>query len=488
MKKVIFYLLMLFITGCQQEVFEHIEYDENGNSYIYGYESGFIDADETPHSYFRADNDTFSYNNIRNSILNNGEIPIKSAINIEGMVNYFDYEYIESEAEEKFGSKIEIGNTPWNKESKLMKITFNTKKMEIVDSIAMNTVFVIDTSASMNDEGKIEYVKKSIKYLTEIMRAKDKISIVAFADKGKVITIGVKGNEKERIDSYINNLVIDGNSNGYDGIRIGYNVAKSCFIKGGNNRVILFTDGDFNEGKSETEEIKELVVQRRKSGIYFSAVACGNNSVRYNKLETMSKNGNGNMYYIDSLNEAKKLFNENPSKVIFTEAKDVRADVRFNPEIVKSYRLIGYEKSIINDEVFYESSSDGAEIGAGSSFTAFYEIYLKSKINYQNKNICSISLKYKNPNDFSNETKPNTIDREVNYLNCFKEENEISDDFKFASAVAEFGLILRNSDYKGSATYESILSRAKSTIGEKENNSKSEFVKIVEKARDIKSE
>jgi Ca-activated chloride channel homolog len=489
MKKIVVILIAIFVLGCgtthDTYLDENIEkYGEE--SYNKVGENNFLDVENNPESYFKADSDTFAYTNIRRFIMQQYIAPPVSAVNIESMINYFSYNYKQPENGEKFGTNFEIGSAPWNKKNKLLKIGIKTKEIDIKEAPAMNLTFLIDVSGSMREEKKLNYVKSSINIAVDTLRDKDKISIVTFSNIISVKLSGINGSEKSKIREAVNKITASGSTNGTEGLKKAYSVAKENYIKGGNNRIIIATDGDFNEGESSEAEIKELVTKERENKIYITALGYGTGNLKCTKLESIAKNGNGNMYYIDNVFESEKIFKKEMGKTLFTEAKDVKIGVKFNPEIVLYYRLIGYDSSVLGNGEFENNSKDSSEMGAGSSCTAFYEIETVEEIKELNKDICSITIKYKEPDDFSSNTVSKVLTENINYLKYLKEDSMLSNDFKFASAVAEFGLILRNSEYKKDAGYDNVIKRAKEGAGDSEDSSKTEFIEIVEKIKKLK--
>ena len=442
---------------------------ENFNTEEYNYivENGYTSTASNPLSTFSIDVDTASYTNLRRMITDGwsgDEIPAE-AIRIEEMINYFEYDYPQPKEGEPFSVTAEISECPWNSDTKLMLVGLHSKDIDLSERPAMNLVFLIDVSGSMYDDDKLPLVQKSFSMLTENLSTEDRISIVTYAGEDAVVLEGADGNDKEKILEAINSLTAGGSTAGAAGINTAYKIAEKYFIKGGNNRIILATDGDLNVGISSESDLTALVEEKRETGVYLSVLGFGTGNIKDNKMEALADNGNGNYSYIDSELEAKKVLVEEMSGTLFTAAKDVKIQVEFNPAYIKGYRLIGYENRALADEDFNDDTKDAGEIGAGHSVTALYELVMNdsdmefssSDLKYQesaegveNGELLTASIRYKEPD--GDESKllayPVTMD---NY------SEKMSYNMTFAAGVAEFGLVLRNSEYKGTATCQSVL-------------------------------
>ncbi len=444
----------------------------SANEKYVGYEeTGFKDPETEPLSTFSADVDTASYSNIRR-IIEDGQVVPEDAVRIEEIINYFDYDYPEPENGEVFGRYAEIADCPWNSSAKLMMIGIQGKRMEQAETPPSNLVFLIDSSGSMSGYNKLPLVQTAFSMLAENLTVNDKISIVTYANSSRTVIDGIPGNEKDTILEGLYSINAGGGTNGEGGIERAYELAEEYFIKGGNNRVIIATDGDLNIGASTGEELTELIESKRDKGIYLSVLGFGTGNLNDENLEALADNGNGNYGYIDSVDEAERVLVQEMSGTIYTIAKDVKIQVEFNPSQVKSYRLIGYDNRIMNTEDFRDNTKDAGEVGAGHSVTALYEIVLTdSPASYngielefadqhqqettkpQNANrrseLCKLSVAYKDID--TNE------DVYLSALFGMEKYSEIpTPAIQLAGAAAEFGMILRNSQYKGSSDFDYV--------------------------------
>ncbi len=465
--------------------------DFNTEEYNSIQENGFKSVSENPLSTFSADVDTASYSNLRRMITDGYGID-PNAIRIEEMINYFSYDYPEPKNGEPFSVTAEISDCPWNSESQLMMIGMKTKDIDLSSREPMNLVFLIDVSGSMYDENKLPLVQKSFSMLVENLNENDRISIVTYAGSDDVVLKGATGAQSDKIIEAIESLTAGGSTAGADGIKTAYKIAEKYFIKGGNNRVILATDGDLNVGVSSESGLTKLIEEERESGVFLSVLGFGTGNIKDNKMEALADNGNGNYSYIDSEIEAKKVLVEEMGGTLVTVAKDVKLQVEFNPANVSIYRLIGYENRALADEDFNDDTKDAGEIGAGHSVTVLYEIipanseytpelkYTNSEENTKDTSVAvsdysdelfTVSVRYKEPD--GSESKLCTYP-----ITNSAYSKAMSKDFTFASCVAQFGMVLRNSEYKGSATCESILE----TLGDydfSDDDYKEEFIYLV---------
>ena len=420
------------------------EYDgEFNEEYTEIIEGGFISPSTKPLSSFSLDSSSYAYSNLRRLIKNNYHVN-KDAVNIEQMLNYFNYSY-ENDTDNALSSSIEIAECPWNSENHLALISVNSKSVEILDS-KNNFVFLIDVSGSMNTDNKIGLFKESFRLFMENISEDDTVSIVTYASGVRVIADGVKGNEKMELIESVEELNASGSTNGSGGIQKAYELAQKHFISDGNNRVLIATDGDFNVGIKSPNELNEFISEKRQTGVYLSIFGYGIGNTKHNTMETLASNGNGNAYYIDSILEAKKVFVSEMGSVLNTVAKDSKIQVEFNPNVVKKYRLIGYENKRLTEDQFEDNSTDAGEIGAGHTTIAMYEICLKD--NALNEFILKTKLRYK-------DVEKKEVDVEV--VNEAYDFSIPSNDFMFAACVVEFGLILRESDYKGNCSFEHLI-------------------------------
>ena len=407
-------------------------------------EGGFISPETLALSSFSLDSSSYSYSNLRRLIKYNNFIS-KDAVNIEQMLNYFNYEY-KNDTDDALSSTIEIAQCPWNSENHLALISVNSKDIQIKNS-KNNFVFLIDVSGSMNSENKIGLFKESFRLFMENIGEDDTVSIVTYANGVRVIADGVKGNEKIELINAVDELSASGSTNGSGGIQKAYEIAKKHFISSGNNRVLLATDGDFNIGISDQNGLNEFISSKRETGIYLSVFGYGMGNTKHNTMETLASKGNGNAYYIDSILEAKKVFASELGSVLNTVAKDSKIQVEFNANVVEKYRLIGYENKRLTEDQFNDSNTDAGEIGANHTTIAMYEICLKDNISEEY--ILKTKLRYK-------DTSNNDLDVEI--VNEAKSLAITSNDFTFAACVVEFGLILRDSEFKGCSSYEHLIS------------------------------
>lgn len=457
-------------------------------------ENEFLDAQSNPLSTFSIDVDNASYSNVRR-FLNYNELPDKGAVRIEEMINYFTYDYPDPKGEHPFSFNTEIADCPWNKENKLIHIGIQGKKLNYKDLKPSNLVFLLDVSGSMEDSNKLPLLRKSFKLLLDELSQEDKVSIVVYAGAAGLVLPPTNATEKNRIMKALNDLEAGGSTAGGEGILLAYKTAKEAYIKGGNNRVILATDGDFNVGTSSTSSLVELIEEKRKDDIYLTILGFGMGNYKDGRMEQISNAGNGNYFYIDNIKEAEKVFVKEMRANMFTIAKDVKIQIEFNPAHVKAYRLIGYENRILQKEDFDDDTKDAGELGAGHTVTALYEIvptnsdwevrksddlkYQSSEIKESAKNskeIMTLKFRYKPP---ESETSIKIEHAVLNKLNALKNS---SDNFRFSAAVAAFGMILRESKFKGDADYRLVKELAENSKGKDENGYRAEFISLVKTA------
>lgn len=486
---------------------EKKKYDEswryNGNFNTEGYdhivENPFLKTNDNPLSTFSIDVDAASYANIRRFI-NDGRLPPPGAVRIEEMINYFNYSYPQPQDDAPFSINTEIAGCPWNAQHKLVMIGLQGKKISTQNLPASNLVFLIDVSGSMNEPDKLPLVQSSLKLLVDQLRPQDKVALVVYAGNAGLVLPSTSGEEKMKIKDAIDALEAGGSTAGGAGIKLAYKTAGNNFIKGGNNRVILCTDGDFNVGQSSEDELQTLIEKERNTGVFLSVLGFGTGNYQDAKMQTLADKGNGNHNYIDNISEAKKVFVNEFGGTLFTIAKDVKLQIEFNPEKVQGYRLIGYENRLLDKEDFNDDKKDAGELGSGHTVTALYELipagikdtllkdvdalrYQKikplSKRNF-NDEVMNIKLRYKKPDS----------DKSVLIEHPLKDENiafnSTSDNFRFATAVAAFGMLLRNSEYKGVADFSTVRDMAQSAIANDEEGYRNEFINLVKKASSLK--
>ena len=470
--------------------FEDYRYETaNTEEYSEIVENGFLPASLNPLSTFSADVDTASYSNLRRMIEDGyslGEIP-EGSVRIEEMLNYFHYDYHNPKKGEPFGVTTQITDCPWNENSKVAMIGLKTKDIDFSEAKPSNLVFLLDVSGSMDSRNKLPLLQKSFALLTENLTEKDTVSIVVYAGEDKVILEGANGSEKKEIVNAISSLEAGGSTAGSDGIITAYRLAEKYFIEDGNNRVILATDGDLNVGLTTEEELEELISDKKESGVYLSVLGFGTGNIKDNKMETLADKGNGNYAYIDSLAEAKKVLVEEMGATLVTVAEDVKFQVEFNPEVVAGYRLIGYENRLLAEQDFADDTKDAGEIGAGHTVTVLYEIvttdsastYSGTSLKYgkegelPDEEWFNINIRYKEPGEKESILLSYPVDKD----SYTEDPNE---DMQFAMAVAEFGLVVTNSSYKGSATMQAVIEKLQG-LDIREDEYKDEFYYLVKR-------
>jgi Ca-activated chloride channel family protein len=471
--------------------------DFNREGYDHITENKFLKVSDNPLSTFSIDVDAASYSNVRR-FLNQGQLPPAGAVRIEEMVNYFHYEYPQPTGNDPFSINTEISDAPWNKEHKLVLIGLQGKKIPTENLPASNLVFLIDVSGSMSGPERIGLVKASMKMLVDQLRDQDKVAMVVYAGAAGMVLPPTSGANKTKIKEAIDNLEAGGSTAGGAGIKLAYKTANEYFIKGGNNRVILCTDGDFNVGESSDDAMERLIENERKSGVFLTVLGYGMGNYQDAKMQKLADKGNGNHAYIDGITEAKKVLVNEFGGTLFTIAKDVKLQIEFNPAKVQGYRLIGYENRMLAKEDFNDDKKDAGELGSGHTVTALYEVipagvnsdFLKTvdSLKYQ-KNIAPLSkssqtdeiltvkFRYKAPDgDVSKLIEHPVKDKQISIA-------KTSDNFRFAASVAQFGMLLRNSEFKSNASYSDVLTLARKAKGNDEEGYRSEFIRLAESAQ-----
>jgi len=442
----------------------------------------------SPLSTFSIDVDKAGYSNIRRMINNGMKIP-KGAVKIEELVNYFNYDYKQPTGNDPFSIQTELIKTPWNKDTKLVKIGIQGKKVRLDNVPPSNLVFLIDVSGSMGATNKLPLLKAAFGLLTNQLRKEDKISIVVYAGAAGVVLEPTSGDQKDKIKEALNKLEAGGSTAGGEGILLAYKIAKENFIKNGNNRVIIATDGDFNVGLQNDSAMKDLIEEQRESGVFLTALGVGMGNYQDSKLETLAQAGNGNHAYIDSMQEAQRVLGTEFGGTIYTIAKDVKIQVEFNPENVAAFRLIGYENRLLNDEDFKDDKKDAGELGSGHNVTAIYEIippgskteFLKDLEDYKYtkrvskgnnaEELLTVKFRYKEPDG----KKSKLIEHVVQNSSL----NTSSTDFNFISAVALFGMNLRASEFTNGEKIPLVLELAEKGRGEDKDGYRAEFIRLV---------
>ncbi len=476
------------------------DYDAlNEESYKEFEENRFLSPYEYPLSTFSVDVDAASYSTIRRFI-NKGELPPVDAVRIEEMINYFSYEYVQPDGTDPVRISTEVGACPWNSQNRLVMIGLKAKEIPTDELPLSNFVFLIDASGSMYGPGRLGLVKSSLKLLLNNLRDEDRVAIVAYAGAAGEILPSTSAKDRQKIIEALDALTAGGSTAGGAGIQLAYKIAQENFIKGGNNRVILCTDGDFNVGVSSNKGLEELIAEQRKTGIFFSVLGYGMGNYKDDKMQTLAQAGNGNHAYIDNLQEANRVLVGEFGSTMYAVAKDVKLQIEFNPAKVQAYRLIGYESRLLKDEDFNNDAKDAGELGAGHTVTAFYEIIPvggkntyagkiddlkyqpKKKVSVQpiasvSDELLTVKLRYKDPDkDVSKKMELPFVDNKW---------NKESPDFLFASAVAMFGQLLRDSDYKGDATYNKVIELAKQGLNNDEQGYRREFVRLAQAAKGL---
>ncbi len=464
-----------------------VNYGENYKSIV---ENEFKEVAASPLSTFGADIDTASYSNLRRMITDGyrlSDIPAGS-IRTEELVNYFSYDYRDPGRDDTFAVNASIIDCPWNKETKLVNLGIKAKEMEDIDDVASNIVFLIDVSGSMDSYDKLPLLQMGLEMLVDNLDEDDRVSIVTYASSSDVVLAGVSGDKHSQIKKAINNLDAGGSTNGGDGIKSAYKLAEKYFIEGGNNRVIMATDGDLNVGVTSEDELEELITRKKDGGVFLSVMGFGTGNYNEVTLETLADKGNGNYSYIDSLAEAKKVLIDEFNSTLFTVAKDVKFQVEFNPKYVSEYRLVGYENRQMSAKDFNDDTKDGGEIGSGHAMTVMYEIKMNEgsdnesgSLRYQNADLSetgltsnewmTVSVRYKEPEEDESQLIYFPISAE-----CYTGKPNC--DTLFAAYVAECGMILNDSDYIGDVSLKDV--RKQMSKLDLDDVYKEEFVELIE--------
>ena len=444
-------------------------------------ENEFVNAAQNPNSYFSIDANTASYPNLRRLIANGaGYIP-KDAVRVEEMLNYFDYDYDTPTDGSVLSLTASVFDTPYNSETKLMTIGLAAEKVEL-SGVKNNLVFLIDVSGSMYSDNKLPLVQQAFTMLVENLNPDDRVSIVTYAGEDAVRLSGAYGYEKQKITAVIEDLSAGGSTAGSAGIKTAYKLAEEYFIEGGNNRVILATDGDFNVGTFTNAGLEELIENKRESGVYLSVYGFGAGNIKSDKMETLALKGNGTYSYIDSVKEARRALVEGIGGSIVTVAKDVKAGITFNPEYVESYRLIGYENKLLTEDQFNDANTDAGELGSGHTVTVVYEIVMTDKAFTEGDSLADVKVRYKpteNVGGDANEVQELTLKVGTE---AYHAELTVTD--SFVAAVVEFALILRDSAYKADADINSLVDRL-ARLDFANDEFKDEFKKLVGTYRDL---
>jgi len=454
-------------------------------------ENRFLTAMENPLSTFSIDVDGGSYSNMRR-FLQQGQMPPVGAVRTEELINYFHYDYPQPTGDDPFSINTEIGNCAWNPSHKLIMIGLQGRKIPTENLPPSNLVFLIDVSGSMMEPEKLPLVQRSLKMLVDQLREQDRVSLVVYAGNAGLVMPPTSGSEKNKIKDAIDRLEAGGSTAGGAGIQLAYKVAQQHFVQNGNNRVILCTDGDFNVGPSSDSDLEGLIEKERKSGVFLTVLGFGMGNYKDSKMEKLADKGNGNHSYIDNESEARKVLVSEFGGTLFTIAKDVKLQIEMNPAKVQAYRLIGYENRMLNNEDFNNDAKDAGELGSGHTVTALYEIIpvgVKNEfpdpvdpLKYQQPfkpvgaagdEIMTIKFRYKKPDG----NKSMLIEHRL--ADQARSTDETSTNFRFVTAVAQFGMLLRNSEFRQQATYSSTYRLAKNALGTDQEGYRAEFLKLV---------
>ncbi|HEX8636072.1 MAG TPA: VWA domain-containing protein [Pyrinomonadaceae bacterium] len=466
----------------------------NTEAYKHIDENPFFEAARAPLSTFSIDVDTASYSNMRR-FLRSGQLPPKDAVRTEELINYFTYDYPQPAGNAPFSINAEVAACPWNSKHRLVHIGLQGKRMHKEDLPPANLVFLLDVSGSMNSPDKLPLVKSSLRMLAEQLSARDRLSIVVYAGSSGLALPATAGDRRGEILAALDALEAGGSTNGGEGIHLAYRVAAENFIRGGINRVILATDGDFNVGTTSEGELTRLIEEKRRSGVFLSVLGFGTGNVKDATMEMLADRGNGNYAYIDDAQEARKVLGDQLGATIATIAKDVKIQVEFNPRQAAAYRLIGYENRLLRDQDFNDDTKDAGEIGAGHTVTALYEVVPYGQ-KFENPGVDA--LKYQQPAQVSsNSNSKELMTIKVRYKEPDANDSKLlsvwvadaggslenaSNNLKFSSAVAGFGMLLRDSKYKGDARYADIAQLARAASGADAQGYRTEFIQLVERA------
>jgi len=461
-------------------------------------ENQFIAVAADPLSTFSIDVDRASYSNMRRFIMQDGQLPPRDAVRIEELVNYFPYDYAEPDGDDPLAIHTEVAPAPWKPQHQLVRIGLQARRVKVENLPASNFVFLLDVSGSMMDENKLPLVKSAMRLLVNELRPKDHVAIVVYAGSAGLVLPSTSGDQKDKILDAIGGLEAGGSTAGGAGIRRAYDEAVANYIQGGNNRVILATDGDFNVGASSDADMVQLIEEKRRTGVFLTVLGVGEGNLQAAKMEKLADKGNGNYAYLDNIAEAQKVLVQELGGTLYTVAKDVKIQVEWNPARVRAYRLIGYENRLLRNEDFTDDKKDAGEVGSGHSVTALYEVVpvgvntdvtirMPDSLRYQRRNAQSTSaagpellfvkVRYKRPDGDESRLISQPVLAQAGQMP--------SADFQFQAAVAEFGLLLRNSDFRGKAELGHVIAAAREARGRDPDGYRAEFVRLAEAVRGI---
>jgi len=465
----------------------------NTENYSHISENRFLETLKNPLSTFSIDVDTAAYSNVRRFIEQQNQLPPADAVRIEELVNYFPYLYPEPKGEHPFAVVSDVAECPWQPGNKLVRIGLKGQSIDFAKSAPNNLVFLIDVSGSMDSPNRLPLLKRSLKLLVDQMREEDHISIVVYAGAAGVVLPPTSGARREAILEALDRLQAGGSTAGAAGLQLAYDTAQKHFRKDGNNRIILATDGDFNVGQSSDGELIRLIEEKRRHGIFLTVLGYGMGNYKDNKMEQLANKGNGNYAYIDNLQEARKVLVQEMGSTLITIAKDVKLQLEFNPTKVSAYRLIGYENRLLAAEDFDDDKKDAGELGAGTTVTALYEVVPATgqgsghELKYQqtqvkrtasdSNELLTLKLRYKQPQSDTSTLMTHVVaDQPLSW-------SAVPADFRFAAAVAGFGMQLRKSEHKGRWTFEDVIGQARQGLGNDPEGYRLSFVKLAQQAQ-----
>lgn len=472
-----------------------LEAPESSEEYNPIRENRFLAAADHPLSTFSIDVDAASYSNVRR-MLRQGYLPDADAVRVEEMINYFTYDYPQPSGGDPFSITTDVATCPWNPAHRLVQIGLQGKSIETEDLPPSNLVFLVDVSGSMNEPDKLPLVKTALQQVALQMREEDRVAIVVYAGAAGLVLPSVPGSQKRDILSAIGRLEAGGSTAGGEGINLAYSVAQANFIRGGNNRVILATDGDFNVGVSSEAGLVRLIEEKRSSGVFLTVLGFGSGNLKDSRMEQLADNGNGHYAYIDGYDEAAKVLVTELGATLHTIAKDVKIQVEFNPALVSEYRLVGYENRRLAARDFNDDAKDAGDLGAGHTVTALYEIvpasgaaqpgvdglkYGRQRPGFwssgSSDELLTVKLRYKEPDEDESEVLSEVVKDDT------QEIAAASDNLKFAAAVAQWGMLLRDSEHRAAASFENVLRLARDARGADRNGYRAEFIELVEISR-----
>jgi len=471
--------------------------DFDTEAYAHIVENRFVSVDTAPLSTFSIDVDTASYSNVRR-FLSQGSLPPPDAVRIEELINYFDYDYAEPEAGRPIAVHAELAPAPWAPAHRLLHIGMQGKRIDDQDLPPRHLTFLIDVSGSMDEENKLPLLKRSFRSLLETLDEEDTVAIVVYAGASGAVLPPTRASERRTVQSALGRLQAGGSTNGGEGIELAYRLAEQSFQRGAVNRVILATDGDFNVGRTSQGELVRLIEQKREAGVFLTVLGFGMGNYKDAMLEQLADKGNGNYAYIDTLEEARKVLVEEGGANLVTIAKDVKIQVEMNPRLVGAYRLIGYENRALRAEDFNDDRKDAGEIGAGHTVTALYELLspeqaarelsvdtlryrqtTSTKVAVDAAEVCNVKVRYKAPQGRTSQLLAFSVGaRTVG-------ERHPSEAFRFSAAVASFGMLLRDSEYRGASSFDLVNDLAQGALGSDRGGYKREFLQLVKQARSL---